>query len=89
MRNPQRSFVARLGVTAVIVVGVLGALAAVDAVLLFFVLLFTGPTPYGGLLLIVAVPTVVLLGTAAAWMAYSVVRRQTPQVRGGDRRIGV
>jgi hypothetical protein len=79
MGNRARTFGERFGRTVVVIVGVLGALAAFDAVLLFVVLLLAGPvTPYIGLLMFVAVPSAVALGGTLAWAAFVLVESGTP-----------
>lgn len=56
--------------TMVVIVGILGALAALDALVLFVVLLLTGPAPYVGLLMFVAVPVAIAVGLALLWAAF-------------------
>jgi hypothetical protein len=73
MRNRHTVFGAQFWRTAVILLGVMGVFLALDAAVLFFVLLLAAPTPYGGLLMFVAVPMAVLLGTTLAWLAWTVV----------------
>ena len=61
----------------IIIMGVLGVLAAVDAAILFVVLLVVPPTPYLGLLMFVVAPMVGVGGVALAWLAYQLHTRQT------------
>ena len=77
MRNGERSVGARLGRALILIAGVVGALAAFDAVLLFLVLLTAAVfgdalNPYIGLLLFVALPIAVIAGGAMAWTAYTI-----------------
>ena len=78
MRNRDRSVVESLGRALLLVVGIIGALAAVDAVVLFVYFLIAGilieaPGPYAGLLMLVALPGVAAIGAALAWAAYAVL----------------
>lgn len=66
----------RVGRGVIVVLGMLGGLAALDAVLLFFFLLFvpvfvTPSNPYIGLVLFIVVPLTVVVGSALAWAGYS------------------
>lgn len=84
MQNRQAIERPRLSHTVILVVGVLGAIAAFDATLLFLLLLLgAGPAPYGGLLLGAALFFVVV-GGVLAWTAYLVLRSEPPE--GGHSR---
>ena len=74
MRNRDRSVVRRIARGLLLVSGIIGAFAAVDATFLFAYFLIAGiliasPGPYAGLL-ILALPAVAVLGIALAWAAY-------------------
>ena len=56
--------------TMVVIIGILGALAVLDALVLFVVVLLAGPAPYVGLLLFVAVPVAMVVGMALLWAAF-------------------
>ena len=76
MRNRDRSFVTGLARGLLLIVGILGAFAALDGAVLFVYFLVAGflieaPGPYSGLLLVV-LPFVSALGAALAWTAYVV-----------------
>ena len=73
MRTRHPVFGAQFGITIVILLGVMGLFLALDAVVLFFVLLLAAPTPYGGLLMFVAVPIAVAAGAVLAWLAWTIV----------------
>jgi hypothetical protein len=78
MRNREHSVVAGLGWSLLLVVGVLGAFAAVDAAVLFVyfliaAILIEAPGPYAGLLMLVVLPGVAAIGVALAWAAYTVL----------------
>jgi hypothetical protein len=76
--HPQR----RVGQTVLVIVGVLGALAAFDGALLGAILLLAaGPAAYGGLLLI-ASAFVTVLGAAIAWTAYTLLTTGAERVAG-------
>lgn len=84
MRNRERAFGERLWRAVVIGFGVLGGLAAIDAVLLFSFLVvaavfFEAPNPYIGLLIFVVCPAVAVFGGAMAWTAYWILKRRAPQ----------
>jgi uncharacterized membrane protein len=84
MRNRERAFGERLWRAAVIAFGMLGAFAAIDAILFFFflvgaVIVFAPPSPYIGLLMFVALPAAAVVGAAVAWTAYQVLTRRTLQ----------
>jgi hypothetical protein len=84
MRNRERAFGARLRRGVVIVLGVFGGFAAIDAILLFlFLLLWTVfvamPSPYIGLLMFVALPFIAIIGGALAWTAYTVWNDRAPE----------
>jgi len=94
MRNGKRSFGTRVGRALIIIVGLLGASAAVDAILLFvclpFFAIFLGlSNPYLGLLLFVALPFVTILGGAVAWTAYVVLTDRAPTSEAGGHHIHV
>jgi len=77
MRNRDRSVVASVGRALLVVAGIIGAFATVDAVVLFAFFLIAGilietPGPYAGLLL-VALAGVAAIGAALAWAAYAVL----------------
>jgi hypothetical protein len=93
MRNRERSIGARLGRALIIIVGVLGALAAFDAVLIVLVLLasaiFEGAlNPYIGLLTFVALPFAVAFGIAVAWTAYAHVAGRPSQSVADTHHVG-
>ena len=73
MRTREPVFGAQFGQTLILLLGVMGVFLALDAVVLFFVLLLAAPTPYGGLLMFIAVPIAVAVGGTLAWMAWTVV----------------
>jgi drug/metabolite transporter (DMT)-like permease len=84
MRNHERAFGERLWRAAVIAFGMLGAFAAIDAILFFFflvgaVIVFAPPSPYIGLLMFVALPAAAVVGAAVAWTAYQVLTRRILQ----------
>ena len=89
MRNAQRSFGTRVGRALILIMGLVGASAAVDAILLFLCLPFFAivvglSNPYIGLLMFVALPFVTILGGAVAWIAYAIVNdRVTTSGAGG------
>jgi hypothetical protein len=66
--HPKR----RVGQTVLVVVGVLGALAAFDAALVGAILLVLSGPAYGGLLL-AASGFVTVLGVVIAWTAYTLL----------------
>lgn len=82
MRNRVRSIGEHLGRPLIIIIGVLGGIAALDAVLVFLFLL-VGPlfaavqNPYIGLM-VVALPVVALIGGTVAWAAYLVLQDGAP-----------
>lgn len=85
MRNNTRPLGERVGRAVIIGVGLLGALAAFDALLLFCFLLLAAvfvapPGPYIGLVMFIAVPVTVVIGAALGWAGYSalVERSDTP-----------
>jgi uncharacterized BrkB/YihY/UPF0761 family membrane protein len=87
MRNPDRSFARRLGRGLLLVIGIVGALAFIDAVILFFVILLAAmfsetPGPYVGIVF-VGLPILALLGAAVAAMVYAVLREQGPRSPAG------
>ena len=72
MRNRDRSVVVSVGRALLLVAGIIGAFAAVDATFLFVYFLIAGvlieaPGPYAGLLILVVLPAVAVLGIALAW----------------------
>jgi hypothetical protein len=78
MRNRDRSLVVSVGRASLLVVGIIGAFAAVDATLLFVyfllaAILIEAPGPYAGLLMLVALPGVAAIGAVVAWTAYAVL----------------
>jgi len=84
MRTHQRSLRERLGRGFFIVLGLLGGLALVDAVLMFLVLLLAAifidvPAPYVGLLMFIVLPLVAVIGGALAWTGYSVLIDRAPE----------
>lgn len=88
MRNQERSFGERVGRGVIIGIGALGALAAFDALLLFFFLLFAAmlvapPGPYIGIVMFIAVPLTVAIGSALAWAGY-IAYMEPVQERDGD-----
>jgi hypothetical protein len=89
MRNRDRSVVVGVGRALLLVAGIIGAFAAVDATFLFVYFLIAGilieaPGPYTGLLMLVVLPAVAVLGIALAWTAY-VMLHDVASPR-GDRR---
>ena len=89
MRNRDRSVVVSVGRALLLVAGIIGAFAAVDATFLFVYFLIAGilieaPGPYTGLLLLVVLPAVAVLGIALAWTAYVMLHDVSSP--SGDRR---
>ena len=89
MRNQEHSVIAGLGRSLLLVVGVLGAFAAVDAVVLFVyflvaAILIEAPGPYAGLLMLVVLPGVAAIGVALAWTAYVLVHQASPRDEGRE-----
>ena len=85
MGNRERPIGKRVARALILTVGVLGGLMAVDAVLLFLVLLlapvFIAPAnAYIGLVLFVVVPILAGLGGVLAWSAYALLKERTPDV---------
>jgi hypothetical protein len=78
-----------MGRAFLIVMGVVGALAALDAVVLFFIVLVAGYTPYGGLLTALALPAVAIGGVVVAWTAVTLLRTGADEVQGDDREVHV
>ena len=91
MRNHERAFGERLWRAAVIAFGILGAFAAIDAILFFFVLVGAAivfePSPYLGLLMFVALPAAAVVGAAVAWTAYQVLTRRTQQSQAEEHHV--
>jgi hypothetical protein len=84
MRNRERAFGERLWRATVVGFGLLGAFAAIDAILFFFFLVgaaivFEPPSPYIGLLMFVVLPVAAVIGAAVAWTAYQLLTRRTLQ----------
>ena len=88
MGNRKRSIVARLGRALLFVIGMLGAFAVIDAVLLFFFVLAAMivwvPNPYMGLVLFVAAPLIAIAGGALAAIAYAVLKERAPVPGAGE-----
>lgn len=94
MWNGERPLASRLGRTLITVVGVLGAFAVLDALLIFLALLiipvFGGSqNPYIGLLLVVVLPVAAILGGALAWTAYAILSEQGAPGEAGEPRLRV
>jgi predicted membrane metal-binding protein len=92
MRNRERSFGKRLGRGLILIGGLLGALAAVDALLLFSVLLLAAifidvPNPYIGLVIFLGLPFTAVFGGALAWTAYTVLMDGAPESDITDLRV--
>ena len=84
---PNSSFAVRLGRGLLLAIGIVGALALIDAVVLFFVVLFAAmfserPGPYVGIVF-VGLPIIALLGAAVAAMVYAVLRGRGPRLPAG------
>jgi hypothetical protein len=92
MRTHGRSFARRLGRGLLLVTGVMGGLAVVDAVLLFVFFLVLVPTlvasPYIGLVL-VGLPFVAIVGGALAVIAYVVLSDGAPSPSNDDHHVRV
>jgi hypothetical protein len=93
MRNTTRPFGERVGRGLIIVVGALGALAAFDALLLFFFLLFAAifiapPGPYIGLVMFLGVPLTIVVGGALAWAGYTAYMDREEPTQPGDPQTG-
>lgn len=88
MGSHTRSIAARVGRALLFVVGVLGAFAVIDAVLLFvFVLaamIVWVPNPYMGLVLFVGAPLIAIAGGALAAVAYAVLKERTQVLQAGE-----
>ncbi len=89
MRNQTRPLGERVGRAIIIGIGAVGALAAFDALLLFFFLLFAAlfvapPSPYIGLVMFIGVPLTVVIGGALAWAGYQAYmeRAEDPHANG-------
>lgn len=95
MRTHERSFTGRLGRGLLLISGVMGGLALVDAVLLFFFFLVlvprsaATPNPYLGFVLFVALPMLAVVGAALAAIAYMVSSDGEPQPSGDEHHIGM
>ncbi|HEY7190658.1 MAG TPA: hypothetical protein VH436_29100 [Vicinamibacterales bacterium] len=84
MRNRDRSFAARVGRGLLLAAGIVGGLALVDAVVLFFVFLMAAmvsdrPSPYIGIVF-VGLPIIALTGVGVAAIAYAVLRKRAPRL---------
>lgn len=93
MRNPGRSWALRLGRGLLMAIGAVGALALIDAVILFFVLLLAAmlsetSSPYLGIAF-VGLPILGLLGAAVAAIAYAVLRERAPGPPAGHDHVHV
>ncbi|HEY1305777.1 MAG TPA: hypothetical protein VGF24_19620 [Vicinamibacterales bacterium] len=86
MGNHERSFAVRVSRELLFALGVLGAFAVVDAVLLFFFVLAAMiiwvPNPYMTLVLFVGAPLVAIVGGALAAIAYAVLEEHAPPEAG-------
>jgi len=86
MRNPDRSLALRLGRGLLFAIGIVGALALLDAVILFFVFLLAAmfserPSPYIGIAF-VGLPILAVLGAGIAAIVYAVLRGRAEEVTG-------
>jgi hypothetical protein len=93
MRNPDRSLALRLGRGLLFAIGFMAALALIDAVLLFFVLLLAAmfsetSNPYIGIVFI-GLPILALLGAAVAAIAYAVLTERAPGSPAGRDHVHV
>lgn len=95
MRTHERSFTARLGQGLLLISGLMGGLALVDAVLLFFFFLVLVPTsavtpnPYLGFVLFIALPVLAVVGFTLAAMAYIVSSDGEPSPSGDKHQLGM
>jgi len=95
MRTHERSFTVRLGQGLLLISGVMGALALVDAVLLFFFFLVlvprsvATPNPYIGVVLFVALPMLAVVGAILAAIAYMVWSDGEPSPSGDEHPVGM
>ena len=88
---PNSSFAVRLGRGLLLAIGIVGALALIDAVVLFFVVLFAAmfserPGPYVGIVF-VGLPIIALLGAAVAAIVYAVLRERAPRLPAGHNHV--
>jgi hypothetical protein len=93
MRTQERSFTARLGQGLLLISGVMGGLALVDAVLLFvfFLVMPTSvatPNPYIGVVLFVALPVLAVVGATLAAIAYMVSSGGERSPSGDEHHVG-
>jgi hypothetical protein len=93
MRNPDRSLALRLGRGLLFAVGIVGALALIDAVILFFVFVLAAtfserPSPYLGIAFL-GLPMLAVLGAAVAALVYAVLRDRAPRSPSGHDRVHV
>ena len=89
MRNRDRSSRRRFGRTLILVIGVLGGFAALDAILLVPILLLAVPNPYVGLLTLVALPLVAVGGGALAWTAFTLLTEAAGDVEADGHEVQV
>jgi hypothetical protein len=95
MRTHEGSFTGRLGQGLWLISGVMGGLALVDAVLLFFFFLVLAPTsaattnPYIGFVLFVALPVLAVVGATLAAIAYMVSSDAEPPPSGDEHHVGM
>ena len=85
MGDHHRSLSTRVLRALLVAVGVIGVFAAIDATLLFLVLVGLSafaPNLYVGLILFLGLPLVGLAGAALAAIAYAVLRDRTPSSTG-------
>jgi hypothetical protein len=90
---PNPSFAVRLGRGLLLAIGIVGALALIDAVVLFFVVLLAAmfserPGPYVGIVF-VGLPILALLGAAVAAIVYGVLRERAPRAPAGHDHVHV
>ena len=88
MPNRDRFLDARFTRTLIVVAGVLGGLAALDAILLLPVLLLASSNPYIGLVTFVALPVAAVVGSALAWTAYTLLKGPARTVEAERRELG-